>query len=388
MRKIALLLLLNCGFIGAQTKTVVTQYGEKVTISPNVNNGLTATNGFIQLGGALTQKSVLTTTSAFTLALAGLQTGVGSDNILVTNPANGVIRTISALAFTPYYWGVKGNVGTNPSTDFLGTTDGADLLFKTDNTERIRIGGITGFTGIGLQKYPEYSATPKYMLDVVDDVHIASKRVGFTSGRLIFENAQVDWGGTQGSGIYMLDGQDNGLRREWFFGKPYNSAIDGSGKKSAFVLKSMQTDVLNYGLADSGSGTYHLYVDALNNRIGIGTINPGAALEVAATADPLKLTGLQAGATTEKVLTVDNNGVVHKTLSFSKGIVQCDTTGILTINDPNITATSVVMLTYLNPTNNNSNSTLMEVGTRVPGVSFSIKTLPLTAFSVQYLIVN
>ncbi|GAA6764625.1 hypothetical protein AAFH68_05560 [Flavobacterium sp. CGRL1] len=35
MRKIALLLLLNYGFMSAQTKTVVTTYGEKITINPN-----------------------------------------------------------------------------------------------------------------------------------------------------------------------------------------------------------------------------------------------------------------------------------------------------------------------------------------------------------------
>lgn len=35
MRKIALLLLFNYGFMSAQTKTVVTVYGEKVTINPN-----------------------------------------------------------------------------------------------------------------------------------------------------------------------------------------------------------------------------------------------------------------------------------------------------------------------------------------------------------------
>jgi len=29
----------------AQTKTVVTQHGEKLTISPYANNGLTANNG-------------------------------------------------------------------------------------------------------------------------------------------------------------------------------------------------------------------------------------------------------------------------------------------------------------------------------------------------------
>lgn len=58
-----MLLLAQGGFMMAQTKTVVTQNGEKVAISTDANNGLTANGGYIQLGGALTKPSVLTTTT-------------------------------------------------------------------------------------------------------------------------------------------------------------------------------------------------------------------------------------------------------------------------------------------------------------------------------------
>ncbi len=63
----------------AQTKTVVTQNGEKVVIGTGANNGLTSNNRYIQIGSALTQPSVLTTTSAFTLAIQGLQAGTAFD---------------------------------------------------------------------------------------------------------------------------------------------------------------------------------------------------------------------------------------------------------------------------------------------------------------------
>ncbi len=83
----------------AQTKTVVTQNGEKVTISTGANNGLTSNGGFIQLGGTLTKPSVLTTTSALTLAVQGLQAGTVSDNVLVTD-ANGVLKYVPRTSFT------------------------------------------------------------------------------------------------------------------------------------------------------------------------------------------------------------------------------------------------------------------------------------------------
>ncbi|NOX85601.1 MAG: hypothetical protein GXO86_06515, partial [Chlorobi bacterium] len=37
------------------------------------------------------------------------------------------------------YWGLSGNAGTNPSTNFLGTTDNQDLAVYTNNTERMRV---------------------------------------------------------------------------------------------------------------------------------------------------------------------------------------------------------------------------------------------------------
>ena len=48
------------------------------------------------------------------------------------------------------YWGTTGNVGTNPSTNFLGTTDSRDLLFKVNNRERFRIrpGGSSNGTAL------------------------------------------------------------------------------------------------------------------------------------------------------------------------------------------------------------------------------------------------
>lgn len=44
---------------------------------------------------------------------------------------------VSAFAFGQ--WNLTGNSGTTPGTNFLGTTDDKDVVFKTNNTERFRI---------------------------------------------------------------------------------------------------------------------------------------------------------------------------------------------------------------------------------------------------------
>ncbi|UPZ15150.1 hypothetical protein [Flavobacterium humidisoli] len=99
MKKIiCMLLFIQSGFMMAQTETVVTPNGKKVTFYPGApgtaDNGLTITSGNIQLGGALTKPSILTTTSAYTLAILGLQTGTSTDDIVVAD-ANGVLRKIA-----------------------------------------------------------------------------------------------------------------------------------------------------------------------------------------------------------------------------------------------------------------------------------------------------
>ena len=70
-----------------------------------------------------------------------------SGNSLKTTDAGGTIST----DLTPLVnagWKLAGNTGTNSSTDFVGTTDARDLVFKTLNNERMRINS-SGNVGIG-----------------------------------------------------------------------------------------------------------------------------------------------------------------------------------------------------------------------------------------------
>ncbi len=63
-------------------------------------------------------------------------------------------------------WHRVGNRGTNPSQDFVGTTDNVDLVFRTNDVERVRF-TASGDVGIG-------TSSPAAKLDVNGDVHIAT----------------------------------------------------------------------------------------------------------------------------------------------------------------------------------------------------------------------
>src|SRR5690606_20695816 len=77
-----------------------------------------------------------------------------------TDPTGGTNYTIvgiSQLLSTPYAlyaktsgapsWGLQGNTGTDTSTDFIGTTDDTDIVFKRNNNKAGEIG--TQNTGFG-----------------------------------------------------------------------------------------------------------------------------------------------------------------------------------------------------------------------------------------------
>lgn len=86
--------------------------------------------------------------------------GAGHVNVLSTSPGltlpvtsfqfpttGGTLLTQSAGLSSA--WLTSGNVGTNPTTNFLGTTDNTDLVFRTNNAEQLRLSSV-GSVGLGM----------------------------------------------------------------------------------------------------------------------------------------------------------------------------------------------------------------------------------------------
>ncbi len=62
----------------------------------------------------------------------------------------------------PNDWTLTGNAGTDPATNFLGTTGNEPLIIKTNNTEQLRV-DQTGRIGIG-------TTTPATKVHVIGDI--------------------------------------------------------------------------------------------------------------------------------------------------------------------------------------------------------------------------
>ena len=85
-------------------------------------------------------------------------TAVGSSgNVLVSNGA-------AAPSFqnpNSLFWRLSGNSGTNPATNFLGTTDNQRVVFRTNNVERMTI-STSGHVGLG-------TSAPGGIITIVND---------------------------------------------------------------------------------------------------------------------------------------------------------------------------------------------------------------------------
>jgi len=151
-------------------------------------------------------------------------------------------------------WLLTGNPGTNAMNNYIGTRDFADLIFKANNTERLRI-KAAGQIGIG-------SSSPSSSLEVVGDARFGdgANYAYFSAGGDLSFKSGADYlvGPNRFAFRYLLN-ENYGLRfsatsRQYEF-----TTLDGSG----VVTIS----------ADNGK-TY------IRGRLGLGTPNPVAKLDV------------------------------------------------------------------------------------------------------------
>lgn len=83
------------GVLTSNVNGVSTSSG--VNVLSSASNGLSSTNGNVQLGGALTTPATLATSATNTLAFTGLRNGnLATDSLLVVAPNTGIVRKISS----------------------------------------------------------------------------------------------------------------------------------------------------------------------------------------------------------------------------------------------------------------------------------------------------
>lgn len=143
-----------------------------------------------------------------------------------------------STASTYNYWNISGNSGINPAVNFVGTINSADLVFKTNNTERMRITSA-GKLGIGI-------SAPTASLHLVGNDGLVAE-------------------GTFGSGSAPPSGA--GTRMVWY------------PKKGAFRAGSVtgtQWDDANIGNYSFAANNNNIASGAYSTAFGFGSIASGA----------------------------------------------------------------------------------------------------------------
>lgn len=169
-------------------------------------------------------------------------------------------------------WSLTGNTGTTPGTNYIGTNDNKDIVFKTNSTtERLRVTASTGYIGINI-------TTPLATLHVNGNQQIGNSisKIGVGSAYTANLNYGTGYLGfnalrNQSTGTWSIegDGSNNGGGVIW--GNVTGSLYFATLPKSGTTVQTL-TDV------QIMSNTKMTILS--NGAVGIGTTGPLEKLQI------------------------------------------------------------------------------------------------------------
>ena len=205
-----------------------------ILLLPFLFNTLHAQNVGIGTIAPTTKLHIFTASNP--LRLEGLVSGAATDSILTTDATGVVRKRTNANVISSAGWALTGNAGTSIATNFIGTTDGVGLAFRTNNVR-------SGFIDFD-----------------------SSKRNNSFGNRAMSSN--ITGTGNNGFGFMALKSLTGGSSNT-ALGDSAAFALTG-GLDNVFIGKNSATSLTN-GMQNVGIGTRTLASDgASNNNIAIG----------------------------------------------------------------------------------------------------------------------
>jgi len=304
-KKVFLILFLffSCNIILSQNNVIISDVNNTTPDASSVLEIRSTSKGLL-----IPRVSLSSMNDAATITLPATSLLVYNTNSSMTNGAGVGYYYNAGTAAAPNWqkflasntvddWKLLGNSGTSPSTNFLGTIDNQSLVFRTSNTERIRILN-TGNVGIGV-------TTPDKLL------HIGA---GNGDGLLIGSyNSQLGWSGSGTAPELSI--RFAGFR---------DVVSNFSGAKIAAIRTNLCCSGLSQGtelafstqeVTATGAGDANL-VERVRigngGNVGIGTSAPNDKLDVLPTNGKNMLVG--GGSSTGSEVKFTNAGTAHFSL--------------------------------------------------------------------------
>jgi hypothetical protein len=200
------------------------------------------------------------------------------------------------ISFTGFAqsWSLTGNAGTNPLTNFLGTTDTERLVFKTDAIERATILS-NGRFGIG-------TSAPQTLFHVYSATAGTQGAITGTDPVLYFGPGATFTGGSNGAVAFATG---------------TNAFVGGSAAGDFIITNNDTAHSLIFGVNQTaGDGIERMRINT-HGYVGIAQASPTAKFDVNCSAvtgqtnpSNIRFESLQSGAGT--VLVIDSNGYVYK----------------------------------------------------------------------------
>jgi hypothetical protein len=214
------------------------------------------------------------------------------------------------LVSVPPAWNLTGNPGTDPTVDFLGTTDAQPLVIRTNNTEAMRV-TADGQVGIG-------TTTPAARLQAVSNTAnaiegTATGATGDGVGGISTNGNGVDASGAQ-NGVSASGGQ-NGVTA----GGTQDGVLAFGGKDG---VEARGTSIGAFGGSDAGIGIAGNSGSAGNTggtRGVVGTLNGADCPGVYAVGGCSGVNNAVVGASNSGIGVLGNSGVT--TFTGSRGVV-------------------------------------------------------------------
>ncbi len=179
-------------------------------------------------------------------------------------------------------WALLGNAGTNPSTNFLGTTDAQDMVIRTNNTEKMRVES-GGNIGIGTNN-------PNYKLHLYGTSNNAADVYSQTDAARIVKHWFVN------------------ANRSWSVGQ----------------IGTTQAPNYSFQITDETAGSPRMSITT-GGDVGIGTTSPTARLQVSGNAYITTYLGVgTAPNTTNRIYAYHSSGdpsiLGHNTFQTTNGL--------------------------------------------------------------------